>query len=132
MRLRILQRYYRPWEPKRPSSLHAWQITGAAHAIPSSRVWPSNSGTRVWSPYMVKDGRTCLGLEYFVTEGDGLWQMDDRCLVELGPAGARADELSERAAARPAGAGLRAYRRADTPAAAVLFQRGVSLYPCLL
>ena len=23
-----------------------------------------------WSPYMVKDGRTCLGLEYFVFEGD--------------------------------------------------------------
>ena len=25
-----------------------------------------------WSPYMVKDGRTCLGLEYFVFEGDEL------------------------------------------------------------
>ena len=24
-----------------------------------------------WSPFMVKDGRTCLGLEYFVNEGDG-------------------------------------------------------------
>ena len=24
-------------------------------------------------PYLVKDGRTCLGLEYFVFEGDGLW-----------------------------------------------------------
>ena len=23
-----------------------------------------------WSPYLVKDGRTCLGLEYFVIEGD--------------------------------------------------------------
>ncbi len=23
-----------------------------------------------WSPYLVKDGRTCLGLEYFVFEGD--------------------------------------------------------------
>ena len=23
-----------------------------------------------WSPYLVKDGRTCLGLEYFVNEGD--------------------------------------------------------------
>ncbi len=25
-----------------------------------------------WSPYMVKEGRTCLGLEYFVFEGDEL------------------------------------------------------------
>jgi protoporphyrinogen oxidase len=37
-----------------------------------------------WSPYMVKDGRTCLGLEYFVNEGDHLWTMDDADLVELG------------------------------------------------
>ena len=34
-----------------------------------------------WSPYMVKDGRTCLGLEYFVTEGDGWWTMTDEELV---------------------------------------------------
>ena len=26
-----------------------------------------------WSPYLVKEGRTCLGLEYFVFEGDDLW-----------------------------------------------------------
>ena len=37
-----------------------------------------------WSPYLVKDGRTCLGLEYFVTEGDELWTSDDADLVELG------------------------------------------------
>ncbi|MFL6139053.1 MAG: NAD(P)/FAD-dependent oxidoreductase [Frankiaceae bacterium] len=37
-----------------------------------------------WSPYMVKDGRTCLGLEYFVNEGDDLWTMPDDELVELG------------------------------------------------
>ncbi len=36
-----------------------------------------------WSPYLVKDGRTCLGLEYFVTEGDHLWQRSDADLVEL-------------------------------------------------
>jgi protoporphyrinogen oxidase len=36
-----------------------------------------------WSPYMVKDGRTCLGLEYFVSEGDELWSMADADLVEL-------------------------------------------------
>lgn len=37
-----------------------------------------------WSPYMVKEGHTCLGLEYFVFEGDDLWTMDDDKLVELG------------------------------------------------
>ena len=37
-----------------------------------------------WSPYLVKKGRTCLGLEYFVFEGDDLWTMADADLVELG------------------------------------------------
>ena len=37
-----------------------------------------------WSPYMVKDGRTCLGLEYFVFEGDETWSMADTDLVEMG------------------------------------------------
>jgi protoporphyrinogen oxidase len=37
-----------------------------------------------WSPYMVKEGRTCLGMEYFVFEGDDLWEMADADLVELG------------------------------------------------
>jgi UDP-galactopyranose mutase len=32
----------------------------------------------------VKDGRTCLGLEYFVFEGDELWTMADEDLVALG------------------------------------------------
>lgn len=36
-----------------------------------------------WSPFMVKDGRTCLGMEYFVTEGDELWSSTDEDLVEL-------------------------------------------------
>ncbi|MGA8372024.1 MAG: hypothetical protein WB765_17970, partial [Acidimicrobiales bacterium] len=34
-----------------------------------------------WSPYMVKDGRTCLGMEYFVFEGDELWTSSDEELV---------------------------------------------------
>jgi protoporphyrinogen oxidase len=34
-----------------------------------------------WSPYMVKDGRTCLGLEYFVNVGDDLWTTPDDELV---------------------------------------------------
>jgi protoporphyrinogen oxidase len=37
-----------------------------------------------WSPFMVKEGRTCLGLEYFVFEGDELWTMKDEDLIALG------------------------------------------------
>ena len=36
-----------------------------------------------WSPFLVKDGRTCLGLEYFVNEGDALWTMADPDLVRM-------------------------------------------------
>jgi protoporphyrinogen oxidase len=36
-----------------------------------------------WSPYLVKDGRTCLGLEYFVFEGDELWNSSDEDLAVL-------------------------------------------------
>jgi protoporphyrinogen oxidase len=36
-----------------------------------------------WSPFMVKDGRTCLGLEYFVNEGDALWESSDADLIAL-------------------------------------------------
>jgi protoporphyrinogen oxidase len=39
-----------------------------------------------WSPFMVKDGRTCLGLEYFVNEGDEVWSAADDDLVKLGTA----------------------------------------------
>ncbi len=40
-----------------------------------------------WSPHMVPDqGKTCLGLEYFCQEGDGLWTMSDKDLIELGKA----------------------------------------------
>src|SRR5690348_2701430 len=39
-----------------------------------------------WSPYLVKDGRTCLGLEYFVNEGDDLWDSTDEDLVARGTA----------------------------------------------
>jgi protoporphyrinogen oxidase len=38
-----------------------------------------------WSPDMVPDsGKTCLGLEYFCTEGDALWTRPDADLIELG------------------------------------------------
>jgi len=37
-----------------------------------------------WSPYLVKDGRTCLGLEFFVFEGDHMWTKADADLIEQG------------------------------------------------
>ena len=36
-----------------------------------------------WSPYLVKEGKTCLGLEYFVNIGDELWNMNDEKLIDL-------------------------------------------------
>jgi protoporphyrinogen oxidase len=37
-----------------------------------------------WSPQMVPDpNKTCLGLEYFCFEGDGLWTMSDEDLIAL-------------------------------------------------
>ena len=37
-----------------------------------------------WSPFLVKEGRTCLGLEYFVFEGDELWNSSDEELIARG------------------------------------------------
>jgi len=38
-----------------------------------------------WSPYMVPDeNQTCLGLEYFVFEGDDMWEAKDEDLIALG------------------------------------------------
>jgi protoporphyrinogen oxidase len=36
-----------------------------------------------WSPYMVREGTTCLGLEYFRFEGDELWNTDDDALIAM-------------------------------------------------
>jgi protoporphyrinogen oxidase len=64
----------------------------------SRRQWPDNwiyihdprvkvgrvQNFRSWSPEMVPDATsTCLGLEYFCTEGDGLWSMEDGDLIAL-------------------------------------------------
>ncbi len=36
-----------------------------------------------WSPFMVPDAKkTCLGMEYFCSEGDELWEMDDMDLIK--------------------------------------------------
>ncbi|MEM6423937.1 MAG: NAD(P)/FAD-dependent oxidoreductase [Cyanobacteria bacterium P01_D01_bin.128] len=37
-----------------------------------------------WSPEMVPDAsKTCLGMEYFCSEGDALWEMEDKQLLKL-------------------------------------------------
>ncbi|NJN86344.1 MAG: NAD(P)/FAD-dependent oxidoreductase [Leptolyngbyaceae cyanobacterium SL_7_1] len=37
-----------------------------------------------WSPAMVPDaGKTCLGMEYFCSEGDALWETEDAELIKL-------------------------------------------------
>jgi protoporphyrinogen oxidase len=36
-----------------------------------------------WSPQMAPAGMSCLGLEYFCFEGDGLWTMSDQELIAL-------------------------------------------------
>jgi len=59
--------------------------------FPDNWVYVHDPGVKVgrvqnfgrWSPYMVKDGRTCLGFEYFVFEGDELWCLPDGQLVDL-------------------------------------------------
>jgi protoporphyrinogen oxidase len=38
---------------------------------------------RSWSPEMVQPGQSCLGLEYFCFEGDGLWNSTDEDLIAL-------------------------------------------------
>ncbi len=60
--------------------------------FPDNWIYVHSPGVRVgriqnfrnWSPAMVPDeGRTCLGLEYFCFEGDGLWNTPDEELVAL-------------------------------------------------
>jgi protoporphyrinogen oxidase len=62
--------------------------------FPDNWIYIHTPGVRVgriqnfgsWSPYLVKDGRTCLGLEYFVFEGDDLWSAADEDLVAMATA----------------------------------------------
>ncbi|HEX6501036.1 MAG TPA: NAD(P)/FAD-dependent oxidoreductase [Micromonosporaceae bacterium] len=60
-------------------------------AFPDNWIYVHTPGVRVgriqnfgsWSPYLVKDGYTCLGLEYFVNEGDDMWSRPDEELVKI-------------------------------------------------
>jgi protoporphyrinogen oxidase len=77
--------------------LHYRDFVTVALVVPEERGFPDNwiyihspdvkvgriQNFGVWSPYLVKDGRTCLGMEYFVFEGDELWTSSDDELVAL-------------------------------------------------
>ena len=66
-------------------------VVPSAQAFPDNWIYVHTPGMRVgrvqnfgaWSPHLVKDGYTCLGLEYFVNEGDDLWRLPDAELVQL-------------------------------------------------
>ncbi|NBE83882.1 NAD(P)/FAD-dependent oxidoreductase [Micromonospora rubida] len=69
-------------------------VVPAAAGFPDNWIYIHTPGVRVgrvqnfgsWSPYLVREGFTCLGLEYFVDVGDDLWDAPDDELVTLGTA----------------------------------------------
>ncbi|MGA2521759.1 MAG: NAD(P)/FAD-dependent oxidoreductase [Acidimicrobiales bacterium] len=77
--------------------LHYRDFLTVALVVPAERGFPDNwlyihsptvkvgriQNFGSWSPYMVREGTTCLGLEYFVFEGDALWDAADDELVAL-------------------------------------------------
>jgi protoporphyrinogen oxidase len=67
--------------------------SGPMNIVPDNWIYIQESGVRVgrlqifnnWSPYMVRDPDTVwIGMEYFCAEGDDLWTMPDRDLLQLG------------------------------------------------
>jgi len=66
-------------------------VVPADVGFPDNWIYIHEAGVRVgriqnfgqWSPEMVAPGTTCLGLEYFVSIGDDLWEMADDDLVVL-------------------------------------------------
>jgi protoporphyrinogen oxidase len=80
------------------TDLHYRDFLTVALVVPADRGFPDNwiyihapevkvgriQNFGSWSPYLVKDGRTCLGMEYFVFEGDELWTCSDDELIALG------------------------------------------------
>jgi protoporphyrinogen oxidase len=68
-------------------------IVNQAEMFPDNWIYVHDPGVKLgriqnfknWSPEMVPDqSKTCLGLEYFCFEGDGLWTMADQDLIALG------------------------------------------------
>jgi len=69
-------------------------VVPAEFSFPDNWIYIHDPGVKVgriqnfgsWSPYLVKDGRTCLGMEFFVFEGDEMWNSRDEDLVALATA----------------------------------------------
>jgi protoporphyrinogen oxidase len=67
-------------------------VVPVEYGFPDTWIYIHDPGVKVgrvqnfgnWSPYMVKEGRTCLGLEFFVNEGDSMWTKSDEDLIEQG------------------------------------------------
>lgn len=82
---------------KAADDLHYRDFLTVALVVPEKRGFPDNwiyihspdvkvgriQNFGSWSPYLVKDGRTCLGMEYFVFEGDELWASSDEDLIAM-------------------------------------------------
>jgi protoporphyrinogen oxidase len=59
------------------------------YSFPDNWIYIHDTGVKVgriqnfgsWSPYLVKEGRTCLGMEFFVNEGDEMWNKPDDDLI---------------------------------------------------
>ena len=82
---------------KAAQSLRHRDFLTVALVLPDKGVFPDNwiyihdpsvnvgriQNFKSWSPFMVKDGYTCLGLEYFVNVGDVLWNKSDGELIDL-------------------------------------------------
>jgi protoporphyrinogen oxidase len=66
-------------------------MTSEAEPFPDNWIYLQDPGIRAgrvqnfgaWSPDMVRDGMTCLGVEYFCFAGDEIWDMNDEQAVEL-------------------------------------------------
>lgn len=69
-------------------------MTDEAEPFPDNWIYLHDPGTRAgrvqnfgaWSEGMVRPGTTCLGVEYFCSEGDEIWEMSDTDAVELAKA----------------------------------------------
>ena len=67
-------------------------VVNRADLMPDNWIYIHDPGVQVgriqnfknWSPAMVPDpAKTCLGMEYFVFENDGLWSLPDAELIDL-------------------------------------------------
>ncbi|HEY3830656.1 MAG TPA: NAD(P)/FAD-dependent oxidoreductase [Acidimicrobiia bacterium] len=64
-------------------------VVPQAFSFPDNWIYINDTGVKVgriqnfgsWSPYLVKEGRTCLGMEFFVNEGDDMWTKPDDDLI---------------------------------------------------